>query len=343
MEIERPDLSDIPQEVVDYIEALEAELTQLQPRSRSSSTSEPAPPEPSEPPTTLNIITVSQRGLLKRTPRHLFTRQRRGGMGVFDIELPEDDYPAFLTAADESQRLLMITNHARAFHMPLNRFPASELRSRGQFWADRIELEPGEHLAAVLPNPSQGYLGLVSENGYVRRLRHHVFGEYMKPGTSLLDLKDSGLLAAACITGGEGDIFIANQSGVAIRFPEKAIPPQGTLGIRLQSGDRPVAICGVKENSGVFLLGADGRGTIRLMSGFAANKAPGAGGKFALKTDRLVSACTISETEDLFIISHLSKIIRFGAIEIPTKEGVVQGVICMSLRADECTAATTGG
>jgi DNA gyrase subunit A len=79
------------------------------------------------------------------------------------------------------------------------------------------------------------------------------------------------------------------------------------------------------------------------MSGFAANKAPGSGGKVAFKAEKLVTAVTVHEDSDVFIISKLSKMIRFPADEIPIKEGVVQGVNCMSLRADEVTAVTVTG
>ncbi len=74
------------------------------------------------------------------------------------------------------------------------------------------------------------------------------------------------------------------------------------------------------------------------MAGFSQNKAPGAGGKQAMKADRLVGVGAVSERDDIFIISRLGKIIRFHADEIPAKEGVVQGVACMALRSDETTA-----
>lgn len=100
--------------------------------------------------------------------------------------------------------------------------------------------------------------------------------------------------------------------------------------------------CSVLEESSVFLLSADGKGSLRQMAGFAANKAPGAGGKVALKTDHLVGAVTTADGDDLFVISKLGKIIRFQAVEVPAKEGVVQGVNCMALRADETTALAVG-
>jgi DNA gyrase subunit A len=172
----------------------------------------------------------------------------------------------------------------------------------------------------------------------VRLLRHHVFGEYMKPGMALFDARSFGNLASACWTSGDGDLFVATRLGRAIRFPEKLVPPQGGLGIRLSDGDTATSIAGVNDDSRVFLAGADGRGTIRLMEGFNPNKAPGAGGKAALSTDQLIGAAPVEETSEIFIISKLAKIIRFRAAEVPGKEGVVQGVNCMSFRADHAVA-----
>ena len=95
----------------------------------------------------------------------------------------------------------------------------------------------------------------------------------------------------------------------------------------------------MREESGVFLAGDDGKGTVRLMAGFRTNKSPGAGGKVAMKADRLLCAHTVAPGQDALIISALGKIIRFAADDIPAKEGVVQGVNCMSLRADSAVAA----
>jgi DNA gyrase subunit A len=174
----------------------------------------------------------------------------------------------------------------------------------------------------------------------VRALRHHVFGEYMKPGIPLYDIKSFGPLASAVWTPGDGDLLIATQQGKAIRFSEKQVPPQGCLGIRLGPDDQAVAIAPVYEESEVFFLGADGHGTVRPMSGFARNKAPGSGGKNAMATGQLISAVNVDGADDAFIISRLGKIIRFRISEVPVKDGVVQGVLCMSFRADEAVAMT---
>ena len=316
MELSRPDLSKVDPTVKEYIEALEAEVERLQQKSgraRSRAVDEEdfetslEPVEPIEPPTTINVITTTASGIAKRTPRHLYSRQRRGGMGVFDLESPTNQPPTILAIADESANLLLITNLARAFRLPVSAIPEKEVRDRGENILSKLNLLEGEQLTAILPDQAQGYVAMVSERGDVRLLRHHVFGEYMKPGTALYDYKAFGPLAAACWTPGDGDLFIASRQGRGIRFSEKLVPPQGGTGIRLSNGDVAVGITAVYPDGGVFLIGSDGKGTIRLMEGFNPNKAPGAGGKIAIATDSLVTALGVEENDEIFIgLSKLS-------------------------------------
>lgn len=348
---ERPDLSHIDPAVRAYIEALEQENTELraaQAARRGSKTAEDGSPAdddaslpplvPAEPPTTLQVITISAHGVARRTPRHLYLRQRRGGWGAHDFDLAEGDQLASLVVADISQAVLLFTNRARAFRLPVSAFPAVEGRSAGVQISERMGLAEGEVFVAALPDLVKGGVALVSERGMVRFLRHHVFGEYMKPGTPMFDSSRFGPLVAACRTNADGDLFIATRQGRAIRFAEKLVPPQGGPGMRLEAGDSVVAVAPATEESKVFLADANGKGTIRAMSGFTANKSAGGGGKFAMKTEVLVSAHAIQTGDDIFMISAQGKMIRFNGDEVPPKEGVVQGVNCMALRADEVAA-----
>ena len=341
MTLERPDLGGVDPQILAYIESLEAELARLREGARSRRQSVPAEPaEPSEPPTTVCLVTMSKSGAIKRTYRHLYTRQRRSGMGIFDLDTPEEDPPTFLTLADESADLLFITDFGRAYRLPVNALPAAQIRERGQQVGSLLNLQPEESIRVMLPAQNEGYVAILSERGYVRLLRHNYLGEKMRPGTPLFDAGRFGPVAAGNWTTGEDELFIATRSGKGIRFREKMVHANGSLGIRLDRGDDVISVTGVTPESGVLLIGADGKGTIRLMEGFAANKAPGSGGKTAMKTDHLIGAMTIKDSDDIFAISRLSKVIRFQAAEIPPKEGVVQGVNCMALRADEVTALT---
>jgi DNA gyrase subunit A len=181
---------------------------------------------------------------------------------------------------------------------------------------------------------------LASTRGWVRIVVGAFFGRSLIPGLVVHDPAEGGPLAAACWSNGDADLFLATRQGEAIRISERQVPGRrGRLGARVANGDAVVAVAAVDDGDGVFLLGDDGRGTIRLMRGFRQTKTPGSGTKQALKTERLVAALKVREQDDLFILSRLGKMIRFGAAEIPPKTGLVQGVNCMALRADETVAA----
>ena len=212
------------------------------------------------------------------------------------------------------------------------------VRARGGPLSDHLPLRPGERVVGALAEGGGQYIILLSQRGWVRRVRAAYLGGSLIAGTSFHDVKEGGPLVAACWSGGGDDLFLASREGKAIRFMETQVPARGCLGIRLDVTDAAVAAAAVRADGGVFLLGADGQGTVRLMSGFAANKAPAAAGKVAMKTDELVVAAAVGPGDELVIISRLGKLIRFAADEIPAKEGVVQGVACMALRADEATA-----
>ncbi|MBK8046479.1 MAG: hypothetical protein IPK16_04700 [Anaerolineales bacterium] len=340
--MQRPDLSGLPDEVIAYIEHIEAELAHLQAAESAGERSE-ALAEASEPPTTVQVISISGNGVAKRTPRHLYGRQRRGGMGVFDLDSPEEDAPGFVVMADVTASLIILTNQGRTFRLPVLELPEREVRARGEPIAVRLGLRPGETPAVVVPDPPlQGgaFLILVTERGQVRRIARQYLGGSLQPGTVLYDIKEGGAPAAATWSTGTDDLFIVTRTGQAIRFAERLVPVRGCLGLRVDPADKIKAVVATSEEGGVFMQAADGKGTIREMRGFAANKSPGAGGKVAMKAEEIVGAVAVTDHSDLFVISRLGKIIRFQAIEVPAKEGVVQGVNCMALRADECTAVT---
>lgn len=337
---ERPDLSGVAVDIVAYIEALETELAHLRSEEGMPTRAE-LPLEPSEPPTTIQVISVSATGVAKRTSRHLYFRQRRGGMGVFDLDAPEGDVPAFLLMAELAAGLILVTNQGRVFRVAVRDVPEREVRGRGESLTARFPLRPEEQLAVIVPDtPLRGgtFLVLVSQRGQVRRIGKQYLGASLQPGTVLYDVREGGPPAAACWSGGNDELFIVTRQAQAIRFAERLVPVRGCLGLRVDPGDQVVGVAAAATDGGVFLLAADGKGTIRQLNGFTANKAPGAGGKVAMKAEQIIGVVVADDHTDLFAISRLGKIIRFQAAEVPSKEGVVQGVNCMNLRADECVA-----
>ena len=346
--MQRPDLHGVPPDVLSYIEYLEKQILDSQSISERKPRPQAENPLPevqlyAEPPTRQVLITASEKGFAKRTYRHLYVPQHRGGMGIFDIETPENDLPRTLLSVEAEKNILVFTDRARVFRLPASRISETEIRSKGQNLFDRMPLEPDENLAAILPEQAQGYVALLSQLGKLRILRHHMFGEHMRPGTAMYNFKEFGPLASVCWTNGDRDLFVATRKGIGIRFPEKAVSPQNEFVIKLTGDDKTVAVTPVDDDSAVFILGSDGKGAIRLMSGFAANKSPGGSGKIAIKNDQVIGAISVEANEYIFAISRQSKMIRFPVDEVIRTEGVVQGVICVNLRSDEVVAMAKSG
>jgi DNA gyrase subunit A len=341
---ERPDLSDLPPDIVAYIEALEQAVAQGADKARARAEDERAEPlEPSEPPTTIQVITISTQGLAKRTARHLYARQRRGGMGVFGMDVVEGDAPKFLLLADLNAGLTVITDHARAFRLPVAEVAEMPVAGRGRPLFAGLPLRADESVALVVGDPLPGrptaYLTVVSARGQVRRFGSQYLGKNLQAGTVLYNIAEGGAPAAWCWTSGNDDLLIATRTGQGIRFAERLAPIRGCLGLRVDPSDAVVGVGAAEGETGaVFLATDEGKGTIRRFAGFSANKAPGGGGKVVMKAERLLGAGAVRDQDDLFMLSRLGKVIRFAAAEVPAKEGVVQGVNCMALRADECVA-----
>ena len=340
--MERPDLSGVHPSVLAYIEYLEQKISTRQKKEREKSveTADEFDHEITffEAPTKINVVTFSTSGMVKKTPRHFYGRQHRGGMGVFDIDSPEKNQPEFLCCAEDDQTLLLFSNFGRVYRYPMSKLDESPVRGKGQN-LERLPLVEGEIIIAALPEQASGYVALASRTGFVRCLRHHIFGEHIRPGTSMFNHAEHGALAAVCWTDGSSDILLVTKKGIGIRFSEKAVPPQGTRGIFLSPDDELVAVSPSHQDDGIAVFTAEGKGSIRLMSGFSANKSPGGSGKIVIRSEHVIGATRVNSGEDVFLISRLGKIIRFLSNEIPSSEGVVQGVNCMSLRSDEVVSA----
>ena len=344
MDMQRPDLSQVDETIVEYIEALEKALMELQTskRRKSAKPASAASVDPSEPETTVNIITVTSDAMVKRTPRHLFLRQRRSGMGVFDIDTDESRPATILCEADLNEDVLVVTDQGRIFRIPVASLPETELRARGESLSKRLPMPllDDEMVVAMLRADAGLYVNLASQRGRVRHVRKTYLGANMQQGIRYHKVSEGGYVVDACWSSGDQDIFLGSRTGLGIRFSERHIPGSGCLGMRITPDDSIVTIAATSADGGLMVFSSDGKGTIRLMEGFRQNKAPGAGGKVVIKTERLVGAVPVEEGNDVFAISRTSKLIRFSADEIPAKTGVVQGVNCMALRADEVMAFT---
>ena len=213
--MERPDLSQTDEAIIAYIEYLEYELLAAQSATNETDRREASEPgEPSEDPTTVNVLTFSQQGFIKRTPRHFYSRQKRGGMGVFDLDMDEKDAPAQVILADESDEVLVLTNFARVFRLRVSDLPESEVRAKGKPLADFLTGLHDKESARWLMGGAGAYIAVLSPRGYVFT-KSKLF---LKEGVQLYDTSKYGPPVSACWSSGHDDLFLATVQGKGIRF-----------------------------------------------------------------------------------------------------------------------------
>lgn len=288
------------------------------------------------------VIAITRQGLAKRTPLNAYATQRRGGIGVYDIQAGRDDAVAHLLVGRAGAALLLLTNRGRAFRLAIDALPLTEVRARGASLPERLLLTPDEQIAAAVvlddADPRSNVL-LATTGGWVRAWHRNYLGSRLQPGTLLYEpQKGGGAPAALTLSAGEGDVLLTLRSGLAYRFAESQVRRDGVRGIQVHPSDAVIGIASVNDESTVLLVTADGQGARREMSGFSANKTPGGQGKIIMKTDALVGVAAVAETDEALCISGLAKIIRFGVADVPIKAGSVQGVNVMDCRSDSLAA-----
>lgn len=291
------------------------------------------------------LVTLSASGLAKRTEINAYGRQRRGGVGAFDLRVRDDDPARFLAVADTADHLLLLTQQGRVYRVAVAALPLTERNGKGEPIGKLCALPDEERVAAVLAlaeTDLQRYILLASQTGFVKRMRAHYFGPTYEQGKTVLDPRQTGGPAAAmCLSGGSADILLVSRQAMATRFSISAAPLQAAPGIKLRSDDSLIGIVAVNEGSAVAVLTADGLGTRRLMEGFIANKAPGAAGKIMMKTDEVAGVALAPDGAELIALTRFGKAIRFEADEIPAKTAPVQGVDIVEVRGDAVTAVAS--
>ncbi len=294
----------------------------------------------------LMLITVSAAGQAKRTAINRYGRQRRGGMGVFDLRAGETDEARFVAVADRADFLLLLTASGRVYRVAVADITeATDPRSRGEDILTAAGVEKGDRVTAIQPlseADQQRYVLLGSQSGFIKRMRGHYFGASFEPGRVALDPRQTGSSASAmCLSGGTADVLMVSRGGMATRFNISVAPLQAAPGIKLRPGDTLAGLAAIHEEDPVFVVTEDGLGTRRLMEGFAANKAPGAAGKIIMKSEVVAGIVCAPDSADLVVLTRFSKLIRFNAEEVPAKTAPVQGVDIVELRGDIVTAAAS--
>lgn len=304
------------------------------------------------------IITLTQKGYIKRVDPTNFKAQHRGGKGIMGAVTGEEDMIQHFVLANTHDQLLFFTDSGKVFAIAVYEIPKGTRTSKGRAITNFLDIQATDKILAVLPlgkkdleNKIQ-YLVMGTKNGVVKRTPLEQFKNLRSSGLIAIRLKKGDLLRKVIKTTGQDEVIIVTKQGMCIRFKEKEIRPMarnaaGIRGIRLKSEDEVIAMETISNNKKspkqyLFVISENGYGKMTSIKQYRLQKRGGTGIKTAKITKRtgfLAEGKILTGQEDLIIISKKGQVIRVLTKQIPVLSRTTQGVRIMKLSPDDKVAS----
>ena len=303
-----------------------------------------------------SVLVLTSGGYIKRTNPTEYRRQRRGGVGVVDLDTKEEDFVTqFLTASAHSD-LLFFSDRGKAYQLKMYELPEGKRATKGKSIMNFLSLEQSESITSILSMPksikeSDGLaLLMVTKKGTVKKTSADKFKEVRRSGLLAITLdKGDSLISAQFVRKGD-TVVLATAKGQAIRFAGDAVREMGrqatgVRGMKLRSGDMIVGAGVVPKganDAGLLVLSSTGYGKKTKLSEYKCQGRGGSGVKtmsITAKTKQLVGAAVVLGGGELVAMSKKSQTIRMSLEEIPTLSRATQGVRVMKLREEDQVAS----
>ena len=299
------------------------------------------------------VVTVSNRGFIKRVASQLYTLQHRGGKGIMGMATREDDAVKLLTVADTHDSLLFFTNRGKAFRLRCWQLtPATTRAAKGIAAINLFPIAEGERIADVMlvtPSMVGRALVMVTERGEIKKTALDNFANVRSSGLIAMDVEPKDELLAARAATDEDDVLIVTQKGMSIRFPVAGVPVRsrtagGVRGIRLGDGDRVVGMDIAMVGAHVLTVTTKGYGKLTPVDRYRLQKRAGRGTRTYRLSDKrgeLAAARLVTLTQQVMIISAEGIIIYTPVQEISIQGRATQGVRLMDIKGEDRVVALT--
>ena len=300
------------------------------------------------------IVTLSQRGYIKRVPPNTFRQQNRGGKGVRGMTTREGDAILDLLVVDTHSTLFFFTNRGRVYPLRAYQIPGDASRtSRGVLLSNLLPLQRNEQVQTMLliENPKDDYpLLLATRTGQVKSLKTGELTNIRPSGLIVMNLAQDDELVSVAQVGDAKDAMMVTERGQAIRFAIDDLTPRsrtagGVRGIRLIGDDHVVAMGVVNPNSHLLVVSQGGYGKMTSTSSYTRKGRGGQGVRTFQVTEKagLLAAAKIvtdPEQQEMLIISSKAQVVRISMDDVRETGRVAQGVILWKEReADDYVAS----
>jgi len=297
------------------------------------------------------VVTLSQRGYIKRVPADTYKSQHRGGKGVRGMTTREDDVLMDLTVVDTHDTLLFFTNRGRVY--PIRVFqisPDTSRTTRGTLLINLIPLGRGEQVQAMLPiqnlkDRDEDLLVLATRLGEVKSMKKSDLANIHARGLIVMDLEDGDELVSVSQVGDAEDVIMISEKGQAIRFAVADLRVRsrgagGVRGMKLTSGDRVVAMDTIGQTGHLIVVSQSGYGKSTPLARYPKQSRGGLGVLTFRVTDKsgpVSVAQVVADTEglEIMIISAKGQVIRFNLRDVRITGRATQGVIVWRDREED--------
>ncbi len=231
------------------------------------------------------VVTLTDRGYIKRLPLATYRSQRRGGRGVLGMQTRENDRVEQCHVASTHDRLLCFSNRGKVYLLQIHEIPESGRQSRGTALVNLLPLEENEYISATLPISefSEGYyLLMVTARGMIKKTSLKEYRNTRKTGLNALSLSEEDELMAVRLTDGQKEVIVGTSAGLFVRFPENQVramgrSARGVKAVSLGSKDRVVGADLVAGEQQLLIASAKGYGKRVAVSEFSAHRRGGKG------------------------------------------------------------------
>lgn len=289
------------------------------------------------------LITLSNKGYIKRLNQDEFTAQRRGGRGIQGTGVKDDDFVRELVSTSTHDHLLFFTNKGRVYRLKGYEIPEYGRTAKGLPIVNLLKLDEGETIQTIInvqvEHDDNSYLFFTTRYGVVKRTSVTEFANIRQNGLKALNLKDEDELINVFLTNGQADIIIGTKMGYAVRFNESQVrnmgrAATGVRGVNLRAGDHVVGASVISDDQEVLVITEKGYGKRTLASEYATKSRGGKGMKTANITEKngpLAGLMAVNGDEDLMIITNTGVIIRTNVANISQTGRATLGVKVMRL------------
>ena len=292
------------------------------------------------------LITLSNKGYIKRLDQAEFTAQKRGGRGVQGTGVKDDDFVRELVSTSTHDHLLFFTNKGRVYRLKGYEIPEYGRTAKGLPIVNLLKLDEGESIQTIInveqDRSDESYLFFTTRQGVVKRTNVAEFSNIRQNGLKALNLRDEDELINVFLTDGNTDVIIGTKYGYSVRFNEAVVrnmgrSATGVRGVNLRDGDKVVGASVITDQDEVLVITEKGYGKRTIAGEYPTKGRGGKGIKTANITEKngpLAGLLTVKGDEDLMIITDTGVMIRTGVADISQTGRSTQGVKVMRLDQD---------